>query len=186
MPPTMFRFSQEAKASLVCHDNPRLNDLIYLFTRAGAGLWMPDAQPLGLLRTNIDRKSQKLKRVLMEPQMRKQILGAASDERKAIKAFVAQNSENALKTKPKVSQSLPFFAPCARGWLGYGSDLSVGTSASSKSVHRLLVLPAIKQGIPLRRQLPSVASSTKSMKAYVRIWLKEARLLISVSATGIP
>ncbi|KAI1626710.1 hypothetical protein EDD37DRAFT_676358 [Exophiala viscosa] len=67
----------------------------------GAGLWMPEAQPLALLRTNIDRKSHKLKRVLMEPQMRKQILGGASDERKAIKAFVAQNSENALKTKPK-------------------------------------------------------------------------------------
>lgn len=72
---------------------------------------MPEAQPLALLRTNIDRKSHKLKRVLMEPRMRKQVLGGApADEKKVVKAFVAQNLENALKTKPKVSR---LFLPCA-------------------------------------------------------------------------
>ncbi|KIX10240.1 uncharacterized protein Z518_01321 [Rhinocladiella mackenziei CBS 650.93] len=70
----------------------------------GSGLWMPEAQPLALLRTNIDRKPRKLRRVLIEPQLRKQILGVTSnDEKKAIKAFAAQNSEYALKTKPKGS-----------------------------------------------------------------------------------
>ncbi|KAJ9612056.1 hypothetical protein H2200_003651 [Cladophialophora chaetospira] len=68
----------------------------------GSGLWMPEAQPLALLRQNIDRKPKKLRQVLTEPQMRKQILGVASnDEKKAIKAFADQNKENALKTKPK-------------------------------------------------------------------------------------
>lgn len=36
--------------------------------------------------------------------MRKHILGGISaDEKKAVKAFAAQNTENALKTKPKAS-----------------------------------------------------------------------------------
>lgn len=63
---------------------------------------MPEAQPLALLRTNFDRKSKKLKRVLMDSRVRKHFLkGVAKDEKKAIKAFAAQNSENALKTRPK-------------------------------------------------------------------------------------
>jgi len=57
---------------------------------------------LALLRADIDRKPHRLKRVLMNPQLRKQILrGAPNDEKKVIKAFATQNSENALKTKPK-------------------------------------------------------------------------------------
>ncbi|KAL8737931.1 MAG: hypothetical protein Q9190_008063 [Brigantiaea leucoxantha] len=68
----------------------------------GGGLWHPEAQPLNLLRRNVDRKSHKLKAILMEPAMRKEFLGnVGKDERKAVKAFVAQNQENALKTKPK-------------------------------------------------------------------------------------
>ena len=64
---------------------------------------MPEAQPLALLRADIDRKPKKLRRVLTDPQMRKHIFGGiANDERKAIKEFARQNSENALKTKPKV------------------------------------------------------------------------------------
>ncbi|KAK5271907.1 hypothetical protein LTR99_000934 [Exophiala xenobiotica] len=71
-------------------------------SRVGAGLWMPEAQPLASLRADIDRKPHRLKRVLMNPQLRKQILrGAPNDEKKVIKAFATQNSENALKTKPK-------------------------------------------------------------------------------------
>ncbi|OAL19736.1 hypothetical protein AYO22_09263 [Fonsecaea multimorphosa] len=69
----------------------------------GSGLWMPESQPLALLRANIDRKPKKLRRVLAEAQLRKQVLGVASnDEKKAIKAFADQNKENALKTKPKL------------------------------------------------------------------------------------
>jgi len=63
---------------------------------------MPEARPLALLRRNIDRKPTKLREVLSEPRMRKQILGVtSSDEKKAVKAFADQNKENALKTKPK-------------------------------------------------------------------------------------
>ena len=70
----------------------------------GAGLWMPEAEPLRLLRRNIDRKPEKIREVLMEANLRKKILGGVSnDEKKTIKAFAAQNTENALKTKPKVS-----------------------------------------------------------------------------------
>lgn len=87
---------------------------------------MPEAQPLALLRTNIDRKSRNLKRVLMEPQIRKHFLkGVAHDEKKAIKAFAAQNAENALKTRPKVRVHLfPKQWPCDT--VGYGSSGSLG------------------------------------------------------------
>lgn len=41
--------------------------------------------------------------------MRKEILGGIpNDGAKAIKAFAAQNSDNALKTKPKVRATSPF------------------------------------------------------------------------------
>ena len=70
---------------------------------------MPEAAPLALLRTDIDRKPHRIKRVLMEPGIRKEVLGGISkDEKKVVKAFISQNGENALKTKPKVSfQLLP-------------------------------------------------------------------------------
>ncbi|ERF74732.1 hypothetical protein EPUS_04901 [Endocarpon pusillum Z07020] len=68
----------------------------------GCGLWMPEAAPLALVRRDIDRSANKLKRILMEPGIRKEVLGGVSkDETKAVKAFVSQNQENALKTKPK-------------------------------------------------------------------------------------
>lgn len=64
---------------------------------------MPEAQPLSLLRRDIDRKPEKIRKVLTGPGMRKHILGGiANDEKKAIKAFAGQNQDNALKTKPKV------------------------------------------------------------------------------------
>ncbi len=82
------------------------------FCSTGSGLWHPEAQPLSLMRTNIDRKPKRLRRVLTEPQMRKEILGVTqNDEKKAIKAFAEQNKENALKTKPKVCV-LSFFGIC--------------------------------------------------------------------------
>ena len=55
------------------------------------------------MRRDIDRKSHRLKGVLLDPAMRKEFLGGISkDDKKAVKTFVEQNKENALKTKPKV------------------------------------------------------------------------------------
>lgn len=83
---------------------------------------MPDAQPLALLRRNIDRKPEVIRRVLTEAALRKTILGvAANDEKKAIKAFASHNAENALKTKPKVCDvSSPLF--CSP-WMSYDRPL---------------------------------------------------------------
>ncbi|KAL9045756.1 MAG: hypothetical protein Q9214_001255 [Letrouitia sp. 1 TL-2023] len=70
----------------------------------GGGYWQPESQPLSLLRRDVDRKSHKLKSVLMEPAIRKEFFGGvANDEKKVVKALAAQNQENALKTKPKAS-----------------------------------------------------------------------------------
>ena len=69
----------------------------------GAGIWHPEAEPLALLRRAVDRKSHKLKEVLMNSLIRKELLGGIpKDEKEAVKAFCAGNSENALKSKPKV------------------------------------------------------------------------------------
>ena len=69
----------------------------------GGGLWCPEAAPLAAMRKDIDRKSDKLKGVLLDPAMRKEFLsGISKDDKKAVKALVEQNKENALKTKPKV------------------------------------------------------------------------------------
>lgn len=74
----------------------------------GAGVWHPEAPPMALMRKEIDRKSHKLKKVLMAPEMRREYLGGiGNDERKAVKAFVGMNTENMLKTKPKVRA--PFY-----------------------------------------------------------------------------
>lgn len=55
------------------------------------------------MRRAIDRKSEKLKNVLMEPAMRKEFLkGAARDEKKVVQGFIDVNSGDMLKTKPKV------------------------------------------------------------------------------------
>lgn len=68
----------------------------------GAGVWHPEAQPLALMRKDVDLKSHKIKAVLTAPELRKEFFGGISnDEKKAIKAFVGMNTENMLKTKPK-------------------------------------------------------------------------------------
>ncbi|KAI9670869.1 MAG: hypothetical protein M1817_003754 [Caeruleum heppii] len=68
----------------------------------GGGLWHPDAAPLALLRRTVDRKAHKLKQTLMDPNLRKEFLGAApADEKKVVKAFIGHNKESMLKTKPK-------------------------------------------------------------------------------------
>lgn len=70
----------------------------------GSGLWGPEADALALLRDDIDQNSSRLKAVLKGPEMRDEILnGTPDDGEKAVKAFLDQNKESALKTKPKVS-----------------------------------------------------------------------------------
>ena len=69
-------------------------------------MWCPAAEPLSLLRRDIDRKPHKIKRVLTDARIRKAFFGGvAENEKKVVQAFVGQNAENALKTKPKVSLS---------------------------------------------------------------------------------
>lgn len=71
----------------------------------GGGLWHPEAAPLALLRADINDTPDRIKAVLTEPGMRKHIFGdVGKDSKKAVKAFCMQNEENALKTKPKVSE----------------------------------------------------------------------------------
>lgn len=66
---------------------------------------MPEASNLALLRENIDQNSVRLKAVLREEGLRREFFkGIPDDERKAVKAFVSQNQESALKTKPKVGR----------------------------------------------------------------------------------
>jgi hypothetical protein len=68
---------------------------------------MPEAQPLALLRRNIDRKPEVIRRVLTDATLRKKVLGGIpNDEKKAVKAFASHNAESALKTKPKVRLNL--------------------------------------------------------------------------------
>ncbi|KAF7182661.1 hypothetical protein CNMCM7691_002322 [Aspergillus felis] len=66
------------------------------------GLWHPEADKLALLREDIDHSSHRLKAVLRRPDMRREFFnGIPDDEKKAVQAFVSQNKESALKTKPK-------------------------------------------------------------------------------------
>ncbi|PKX96106.1 DUF2461 domain-containing protein [Aspergillus novofumigatus IBT 16806] len=68
----------------------------------GSGLWHPEADKLALLREDIDHNSHRLKAVLRRPEMRREFFnGIPDDEKKAVQAFVSQNKESALKTKPK-------------------------------------------------------------------------------------
>lgn len=69
----------------------------------GGGLWHPEAQPTAAMRGAIDRHPERLKALLIESRMRKEFLkDAPKNEAKAVKAFIASNAENALKTRPKV------------------------------------------------------------------------------------
>lgn len=65
-------------------------------------MWHPEAAPIAAIRNDIDAHPQRIKNVLIEDALRKDFLGGAGTESKAIRAFISGNSENALKTKPKV------------------------------------------------------------------------------------
>ncbi|CAG7927411.1 unnamed protein product [Penicillium olsonii] len=72
----------------------------------GCGLWNPEAEPLALLREEIDENSTALKEILRAPEMRREFLkGASDDDDAVVDAFTHHNRESALKTKPKVSSS---------------------------------------------------------------------------------
>lgn len=65
---------------------------------------MPEANAIALLRRDIDRRPQRIKAVLKNAGIRKEFLEAVPDnDAKVVKKFVAQSSQGALKTKPKVS-----------------------------------------------------------------------------------
>lgn len=69
----------------------------------GCGLWNPEADPLSMLREDIDENAQRWKEVLRAPAMRREFLnGAADDDDAVVKAFAHHNRNSALKTKPKV------------------------------------------------------------------------------------
>ena len=69
---------------------------------------MPDASKLALLRQDVDQNPERIKRILTNQEIRKEIFGGIpNDEKKAVKAFVSQNQENALKTRPKVGLDPP-------------------------------------------------------------------------------
>ena len=71
--------------------------------RSGAGLWHPEADKLALVRHEIDGNSHRLKAILNEEGLRREFFGGVDEEEGAVKAFVSQNKESALKTKPMVS-----------------------------------------------------------------------------------
>jgi hypothetical protein len=69
---------------------------------------MPDADRLALLRQNIDRDSRRLKRVLRAAGLRREFFdGIPDDDDEVVQAFVRQNQDSALKTKPKVGLFFP-------------------------------------------------------------------------------
>ncbi|KAJ5203681.1 Conserved hypothetical protein CHP02453 [Penicillium cinerascens] len=68
----------------------------------GCGLWHPEAEPLALLRGDIDENAHRWKEVLGAPAMRREFLnGVSADEDAVVEAFTRHNRESALKTKPK-------------------------------------------------------------------------------------
>lgn len=74
-------------------------------------MWNPEAEPLRLLRRDIDRKPHKIKRVLTDEGLRNAFFGGIDDdEKKAVKAFTNQSSNRstALKRHPKVSGTISF------------------------------------------------------------------------------
>jgi hypothetical protein len=69
----------------------------------GCGLWHPEAEPLALLRADIDENASRWKEILRESALRREFLdGASDDDAAVVKAFAHRNRESALKTKPKV------------------------------------------------------------------------------------
>jgi uncharacterized protein (DUF2461 family) len=84
----------------------------FLTSSIAGGLWQPDARELAALRADIDRRPTRIRRALGDASVRRDYLEGASNESKAIKKFCETNKESALKTKPKVSETIEFcFCP---------------------------------------------------------------------------
>lgn len=95
----------------------------------GGGLWHPEAAPTAAMRREIDRRPQRIKAILTDGELRKEFLeGASKSNAKCVKAFIAKNADNALKTKPKVS---PFSS------LGPSPSMCVDVCASCRSVESI-------------------------------------------------
>jgi uncharacterized protein (DUF2461 family) len=123
----------------------------------GAGLWMPEAAPLALLRRDIVRKPEKLRKVLTDPAMRKHILGGiANDPKKAVKAFAGQNQDNALKTAPKVSLSPSASVTVDQHWLCN----CVFVNAAASGARQQTVLSTVKT--------PELRSTIEAPRGMVR------------------
>jgi hypothetical protein len=74
-------------------------------------MWHPEAAPIAALRQAIDKRSRQFKDVLSDEKIRREFLKSPpKNDSKVVKAFVAANASNALKTRPKVSYSASF--PC--------------------------------------------------------------------------
>ncbi|KAF8453029.1 hypothetical protein BGX38DRAFT_1180511 [Terfezia claveryi] len=69
----------------------------------GGGIWHADAPPLRLLRRAISKRPGQLKQILLMDEIARDFLDIKGhdDEQRVIDAFVARNSEDALKTAPK-------------------------------------------------------------------------------------
>lgn len=70
---------------------------------AGGGLWHPEAQALAMIRRSIDQHPERLKQVVTAEEFATKFYGKLprKDEKTLVQAFVAKNSEDALKTAPK-------------------------------------------------------------------------------------
>lgn len=113
------------------------------------------------MRSNIDSSPRNIKDVLMDDRIRKEFLsGAPKKDSKVVSAFISNNSENALKTKPKVRSMsfccVPLFDVATKHVLGRWPSLRVSSTArSNDSCHlpcRHLLFPSSKtnkpQGMP--------------------------------------
>ena len=62
------------------------------------------------IRESIDERPRRWRRILNNPDLKKQFLPDASkssDPEEALKAFAVRNKENAMKARPKVSETVP-------------------------------------------------------------------------------
>ncbi|PKS11456.1 hypothetical protein jhhlp_003220 [Lomentospora prolificans] len=70
----------------------------------GGGLWHPENDSVYKIRESIDERPRRWRRILNNPDLKKQFLPDASkssDPEEALKAFAVRNKENAMKARPK-------------------------------------------------------------------------------------
>ena len=70
----------------------------------GGGYYSSDNATLACMREDIDQQPHQFKSVLMNDNLRKTFFPGMKDEKKVVAAFCKMSGDNALKTKPKVSQ----------------------------------------------------------------------------------